>query len=161
LNIYFCERLFGQVLLIEKNCSRKSAQEKVRKKKYSRKIVEEKVRKENCGKKSVNKHAEACSRKSVVGKVWQKTCGRKTVEEKSQQEKCGTEIEKICSRKVVARKIMEVDLRQQNYGKRTLQEKKRYGSHMCSVEFMNQVEGFPCKYVGFPLGSLWLAVELM
>jgi hypothetical protein len=49
---------------------------------------------------------------------------------------------------------------QQNRGNRMLQEEKMYGSHMCSVEFMNQVEGFPYKYVGFPLGSLWLVVEL-
>jgi hypothetical protein len=34
-----------------------------------------------------------------------------------------------------------------------------YGFHMCSVESMNLVEGFPCKYVGFPLGSLGLVVE--
>jgi hypothetical protein len=40
-------------------------------------------------------------------------------------------------------------------------KKKMYGSHMCSVEFMNQVEGFPCKYVGCPLGSLWLVVQLI
>jgi hypothetical protein len=40
-------------------------------------------------------------------------------------------------------------------------KKKGYGFHMCSVEFMNQVDGFPCKYVGFPLGRLWLDVELI
>ena len=50
----------------------------------------------------------------------------------------------------------------QNRIKRMLQEEKKgYGFHMCSVEFMNQFEIFPCKYVGFPLGSLWLAVELI
>ena len=35
-----------------------------------------------------------------------------------------------------------------------------YGFHMCSVEFMNLVEGFPCKFVGRPLESLGLVVEL-
>ena len=47
----FCERLFGQVLLIEKKCGRK--------------IAVGKVRQKNCG------------RKIVVGKVQQKKCGRK------------------------------------------------------------------------------------
>jgi hypothetical protein len=32
---------------------------------------------------------------------------------------------------------------------------------MCSVEFMNLVEGFPCKSVGCPLGSLGFVVELI
>jgi hypothetical protein len=39
--------------------------------------------------------------------------------------------------------------------------RKRYGFHMCSVEFMNLVEGFPCKSIEFPLGSSGLVVELM
>jgi hypothetical protein len=56
LNIYFCERLFGQVLLIEKICSRKSVAGKVRQ--------------------------EMCSRKNLVGKVQQKKCGKKNVVEK-------------------------------------------------------------------------------
>jgi hypothetical protein len=30
---------------------------------------------------------------------------------------------------------------------------------MCSVEIMNLVEGFSCKSVVFPLGSLGLGVE--
>ena len=42
-----------------------------------------------------------------------------------------------------------------------LQEEKFYGFHMCSVELMNLVESFPCKSIGFPLGSLGLAVELI
>jgi hypothetical protein len=64
--------------------------------------------------------------------------------EKLQHKNCGT-------------KIAVVDSRQQNATRR----KKGYGFHMCSVECMNQVEGFPCKYVGCPLGSLWLVVELI
>jgi hypothetical protein len=40
-----------------------------------------------------------------------------------------------------------------------LQEEKRYGFHMCSVELMNLVEGLPCKSIGCPLGSLGLVVE--
>jgi hypothetical protein len=47
--------------------------------------------------------------------------------------------------------------RQQNATRR----KQGYGFHMCSVEFMNHYEGLPCKYVGCPLGILWLAVELI
>jgi hypothetical protein len=42
-----------------------------------------------------------------------------------------------------------------------LQEEKRYSFHMCSVEFMNWVEGFPCKSIGCRLGSLGLVVELI
>jgi hypothetical protein len=42
-----------------------------------------------------------------------------------------------------------------------LQEEKKYGFHMCSVEFMNLVEGFPSKYVGFPVGISRLVVELI
>jgi hypothetical protein len=45
--MYFCERLFGKVLLIEKICSRKSAAEKVQQKNRGRKSAEEKVRKKN------------------------------------------------------------------------------------------------------------------
>jgi hypothetical protein len=102
-----------------------------------------------CGRKTVTKKVlqKKCIRKSAAGKVWKKSvgkCGRKTV------------AEKVCSRKIIV-----VDLRQQNHGKKTLQEEKKYGSHMCSVEFMNQFEGFPCKYVGCPLGSLWIVVELI
>jgi hypothetical protein len=59
------------------------------------------------------------------------------------------------------RKISAVELRQQNHNNRTLQEEKMYGFYMCSVEFMNLVEGLPCKFVGFPLGSLGLVVELI
>jgi hypothetical protein len=50
---------------------------------------------------------------------------------------------------------------QQNRDNIMLQEEKMYGFHMCSVEFMNLVEGLPYKSVGFPLGSLWLVVELI
>jgi hypothetical protein len=101
--------------------------------------LQEKLRNKNCG------------RKSVAEKVWQLKCDRKSVAKKSQQEKCG--------RKTAAEKVRQKNrgsgftaakLQQQNATRR----KKRYGSHMCSVEFMNQVESFPCKYVGFPLGSL-------
>jgi hypothetical protein len=69
-----------------------------------------------------------------------------------QQEKCGrkTAIEKV---------------RQKNRDRKTVAtkhyKKKGYGSHICSVEFMNQVEGLPCKYVEWPLESLWLVVELI
>jgi hypothetical protein len=42
-----------------------------------------------------------------------------------------------------------------------LQEEKMYGFHMCSVEFMNLVKGFPSKSIGCPLGSLGLDVELI
>jgi hypothetical protein len=65
------------------------------------------------------------------------------------------------AQKKCGRKIAAVDSRQQNAATERYKKKKRYGSHMCSVEFMNQVEGFPCKYVGCPLGSLWLVVELI
>jgi hypothetical protein len=101
---------------------------------------------------------EKCDRKIALGKLWKKNCDRKSVEEKSQHEKC--------SRKTATEKV-----RQKNCGsgfttaipwkKKTTRRKKRYGSHMCSAEFINQVEGFPCKYVGCPLGSLWLLVELI
>jgi hypothetical protein len=64
--------------------------------------------------------------------------------------------QKKCGRKIVAGKVSR-----KNHDNITLQEEKRYGSHMCSVEFMNQVEGLPCKYVGCPIGSLWLVVELI
>jgi hypothetical protein len=104
-----------------------------------------------------------CSRKSATKKLWKKSaagkvcskkiaekkkCGRKTAAEKVRQ--CGRKIEKwqwIHGNKTAATECYK--------------KKKRYGSHMCSVEFMNQVEGFPCKYVGCPLGSLWLVVELI
>jgi hypothetical protein len=59
------------------------------------------------------------------------------------------------------RKITAADSWHQNHGNKTLQEEKMYGFHMCSVEFMNLVEGFPCKSVGCPLGSLGLVVELI
>jgi hypothetical protein len=42
-----------------------------------------------------------------------------------------------------------------------LQEETIYGFHMCSVEFMNLVEGFPYKYVGFPFSSLGIVGELV
>jgi hypothetical protein len=94
-----------------------------------------KLRKKKCGRKSAT---EKC-----VGKAT-----RKSAAEKPQQKKCD-------------RKITAVDLQQQNCGKKCYKKKKGYGFHMCSVEFMNQVEGFPCKNVGCPLGSLWLVVELI
>ena len=56
---------------------------------------------------------------------------------------------------------MAEKLWQQNHDNRTLQEEKMYDFHMCSVEFMNLDEGFPCKSIGFPLGSLWLVVVLI
>jgi hypothetical protein len=59
------------------------------------------------------------------------------------------------------RKNVAVDSRQQNHRSRMLQEEKSYCFHMRSVEFMNLAEGFPCKSVGFPLGSLWIVVELI
>jgi hypothetical protein len=42
-----------------------------------------------------------------------------------------------------------------------LQEEKSYGFHMCVVEYMNLVEGLPCKSIGCPLGSLGLVVKLI
>jgi hypothetical protein len=94
---------------------------------------------------------EKCGRK-IAGKI----CGRKSAAEKSvekvRQKKCG--------RKSVAEKSWQKN-RQQKSRQQMLQEEKRYGFHMCSVEFMNLVEGFPCKYVGCPLGSLGLVVELI
>jgi hypothetical protein len=69
LNIYFCKRLFGKVLLIEKNCSRKGAAGKG----AIGKSVAKKVRQENC------------DRKSVVGKPRQKKCGKKSAVEKLRQ----------------------------------------------------------------------------
>jgi hypothetical protein len=53
LNIYFCERLFGKVLLIEKKCSKKSVAGKVWQKKCGRKTTKEKVQQEKCDRKSV------------------------------------------------------------------------------------------------------------
>jgi hypothetical protein len=120
--------------------SRKSAAEKVRQKKCGRKSAAEKVRQKKCGRKSAEKvqqEKKKCGRKSAAGKVRQKKCSRKMAEK----------WQWIRGSKTAAT---------ERYKK-----KKRYGSHMCSVEFMNQVEGFPCKYVGCPLGSLWLVVELI
>jgi hypothetical protein len=98
----FCERLFGQVLLIEKKCGRKSAaggrkmwqkkwQEKCgrksaaekcgRKKKRVAKVRQKSVV-EKCGRKRQKKWQEKCGRKSVAEK-------RKSVAEKSAAEKCG------------------------------------------------------------------------
>jgi hypothetical protein len=114
---------------------------------WQKKCAAEKVRQKKCGRKS-----------EKAEKVWQKKCGRKSVAEK-------------CGRKSVAEKSAEKvrqkkcgkksQKNQQNRGSRMLQEEKRYGFHMCSVEFMNLVEGFPCKSVGCPLGSLGLVVELI
>jgi hypothetical protein len=59
----FCERLFGQALLIEKSVAETK-----------------KSRQENCRKKKVRQKNR--SRKIVTGKVRQKNCGRKTVAEK-------------------------------------------------------------------------------
>jgi hypothetical protein len=58
----FFERLFGQVLLIEKSAAGKAWQEK-----YDRKSVTSKMRQKKCG------------RKSVTSKMRQKKCGRKSV----------------------------------------------------------------------------------
>jgi hypothetical protein len=98
------------------------------------------VRQEKCGKKiTVGKvRQKKCSKKIMAGKVWQKKCGRKSTAEKPRQE---------------------------NRGKKSATtecyKKKRYGFHMCSVDLMNQVDGLSCKYVGCPLGSLWIVVELI
>jgi hypothetical protein len=91
---------------------------------------------------------------------------KKSAAEKSQQENCDRKsVQEKCGKKSVAEK-----LRQENHGRKSAAEKphqqnatrtKRYGFHMCSVEFINQVEGFTCKYVGCPLRSLWLVVELI
>jgi hypothetical protein len=118
------------------------------------------VQKENCDRKSgVEKvWQEKCVRKSVKGKLWKEKCSkkvrhknhsRKSAAEKPQQKKCGRKITRqwIYDNKTVATECYK--------------RKKMYGSHMCSVEFMNQIEGFPCKYVGCPLGSLWVAIELI
>ena len=94
---------------------------------------------------------EKCGRKIAAENVWQKNYGRKTAVEKLQQKKCGKKIAVEKSQQWI----------RSNKIRTTECYKKRYGSHMCSVEFMNQVEGLPCKYVGFPLGSLWLVVELI
>jgi hypothetical protein len=82
-------------------------------------------------------------KKSVAGKSRQENRNRKSAVGKLWQENRG-------------RKSATKKPQQQNATRR-----KMYGFHMCSVEFMNQVEGLPCKYVGCPLGSLWLAVELI
>jgi regulator of replication initiation timing len=109
----------------------------------------------------------------VAGKVQEK-CGRKIATKNSRKsvaEKCGRKMrKKKCRRKIAAGKVWQKNRakkcadreiivgksRQQNATRR-----KRYGFHMCSVEFMNLVEGFPCKSVGCPLGSLGLVVELI
>jgi hypothetical protein len=62
LNIYFCERLFGKVLLIEKNCGRKSAAKKLRKKKCDRKITTENSQQKKSGQKK-------CGRK-IAATTW-------------------------------------------------------------------------------------------
>jgi hypothetical protein len=157
----FCERLFGQVLLIEK-----SAAEKVRQEKCGRKSAAGKLRQKKCGRKVWQ---EKCGKKSVAGKVWQKKCGRKSVEEK-----CGRK-RKVWQKKCGGRKSVAEKVRQEKCGKVRIKKpcrkgaeksrqqnatrRKRYGFHMCSVELMNLVEGFPCKSVGCPLGSLGLVVE--
>ena len=79
----------------------------------------------------------------MAEKSRQKNRGKKSVIEKLQPKNHSNII-------VVAKS------RQQNATRR-----KRYGFHMCSVEFMNLVEGFPCKFVGCPLGSLGLVVEFI
>jgi hypothetical protein len=79
----------------------------------------------------------------MVEKTRQEKCSRKSEGEKSRKKTCG--------RKIVAAKPW------QHNGTR----RKRYGFHMCSVEYMNLVEGLPCKSVRFPLGSLGLVVELI
>jgi hypothetical protein len=139
----------------QENCSRKSVVGKLWQKNCGRKIVAGKVRQKKCGRKSATEKLwqEKCGRKSVVGKVWQKKCGRKIVAGKVWQEKC--------SKKSVTKNhgngFAVEKPRQQNSATR----KKGYGFHMCTVEFMNEVEGLPCKYVGCPLESLWLVVELI
>ena len=80
----FCERLFGQVLLIEK-----SAVGKVRQKKCDRKSVAEKLWKKNHSKKSVTKKSQ---QKKYDRKSHQKNCGRKSATEKLLQKKCGRKI---------------------------------------------------------------------
>jgi hypothetical protein len=61
----------------------------------------------------------------------------------------GKSRQKMCDRKTAKEKVQ-----QQNATRR-----KMYGFHMFSVELMNLVEGFPCKFVGCPLGILRLVVE--
>jgi regulator of replication initiation timing len=114
------------------------------------KVLQKKVRQENSGRKSAIEKLwqENHSRKSAAEKPWQKKVlqknrGRKSATEKPQQKKC-------------CRKTVTEKSRQQNATRR-----KRYGFHMCSVELMNLVEVFPCKYVGCPLGSLGILVELI
>jgi hypothetical protein len=92
----FCERLFGQVLLIEKSVAGKVRQRKVQKKcgrkSADRKSVAEKVWQKKCGRKM-------CGRKSAAEKSRQKKCGRKmrqkNAAEKVWQKKCGRKIRKI------------------------------------------------------------------
>jgi hypothetical protein len=90
---------------------------------------------------------------NVVGKVRQKKCGRKIAAGKVRQKNRGRKSAAGKSRQKVRKSAAEKS-RQQNATRR-----KRYGFHMCSVELMNLVEGFPCKSVGCPLGSLGLVVE--
>jgi hypothetical protein len=68
---------------------------------------------------------EKCARKITIGKLWQKNCSKKSATEKSRQGIRGS-------------KTAETKL---------YKKKKEYGFHMCSVEFMNQAKGFPCKCV--------------
>jgi hypothetical protein len=87
--------------------------------------------------------------------VRQENHGRKRETEKLWQKKCG-------------RKITAGNMRQKNRGRKSAAEKsqqqnatrrKMYGCHMCCLELMNLVEGFPCKSVGCSLESLGLVVE--
>jgi hypothetical protein len=69
----FCERLFGQVLLIEKKCGRKNVRQKIRR----RKRVIEKSRQEKCGIKTMEEKVRQNNRdrKIVAKKLWQKNRG--------------------------------------------------------------------------------------
>jgi hypothetical protein len=108
----------------------------------------EKVRQEKCGRKTT---AKKCGRKIVAAKV------KKKVWQKNSKENCRKSAAKSAARKSRrGRKSVTEKSRLQNATRR-----KRYGFHMCSVELMNLVEGFPCKSVGCPLGSLGLVVDLM
>ena len=64
----FCQRLFGQVLLIEKNCSKKSAAEKVQSEKCSKKSATETSRQKNRGRKSAT---EKSRQKTLAEKLQQ------------------------------------------------------------------------------------------
>jgi uncharacterized protein (DUF2147 family) len=91
----FCERLFGQVLLIEKKCGRKMRQKK--------------CAAEKCGRKSAaEKWQEKCGRK-----MWQKKCGRKSA------------ARKVCGKKVRQKNVCRQQKNAaQNRGTRMLQEEK-------------------------------------